>query len=306
MPGGSAEFEAMMDLPFHRRWEKVGLRPDLEELLNPPVLAGHDLPFSRVAASQRLMELDTGPRIEPTVTIEVEATVDPDRVKPKAKPKKKILRKFARGDFVNILMGVEDAPEVNPRGLPYDPVEGVWAGLRDYNGENGPGAELRRRQAARKARLEQERHIPEKAFSLSGAPPLSQSMTSEDRDRLIRQHTSIAGSAKLSQLDDWFSAERLAQREMAKTSRRPIMSPKTQKLLSAKSVPDLRKSLHRMGTTTRWTDKSSRATSATSQTVRQLIYSYDPAPDLASYTCGLTELDVSPSRRMVDHCLRSA
>ncbi|CAE7783533.1 unnamed protein product [Symbiodinium sp. KB8] len=58
-------------------------------------------------------------------------------------------KKYARGDYVNILMGVEDAPEVNPRGLPFDPLAMVATGLKDLHGEMGPDAVLRRRRAER-------------------------------------------------------------------------------------------------------------------------------------------------------------
>ncbi|CAK9104073.1 Putative E3 ubiquitin-protein ligase HERC2, partial [Durusdinium trenchii] len=92
-------------------------------------------------------------------------------------------------------------------------------------------------------------------------------------------HCSIDASAKLSQLNDWFSDERMAQREVLKSARRPITSPKTTMLLSSASVPTLRKDPRRMGTTTRWQVRSQHSLSEIREP-RELIYSYDPAPDL--------------------------
>eukprot|EP00439_Symbiodinium_sp_Y106_P031201 s3534_g3.t1 len=173
----------------------------------------------------------------------------------------------------------------------------------------GPDAVLRRRREER-AKLPRPTVCTEKAFSLSDAPMLQESRTSPARDKLLRQHTSIDTSAKLSQLNDWFSPERVEQRELQKIRRQPIESPKTARLLSAKSVPDLRRSLTRMGMTNRWTAISgakdrSRATAAMAQ-MRELIYSSDPIPDLACYDLGIMEVEVSSSRAKVDHCLRAS
>eukprot|EP00434_Breviolum_minutum_P034953 symbB.v1.2.030936.t1/scaffold3538.1/size88992/2 len=93
------------------------------------------------------------------------------------------------------------------------------------------------------------------------------------------KHSSIDASAKLSQLNDWFSEERSAQRDKQRSLRRPITSPSTMKLLSSASVPALRRDLRRMGTTTRWTVRSLRSLCEGQD--RELIYSYDPAPDLS-------------------------
>eukprot|EP00435_Cladocopium_sp_Y103_P044585 s696_g12.t1 len=114
-------------------------------------------------------------------------------------------------------------------------------------------------------------------------------------------HSSIDASAKLSQLNDWFSEERSAQRERQKSARRPITSPSTVKLLSSASVPTLRRDLRRMGTS-RWTVRSQRSLSESRHhESRELIYSYDPAPDLRS---AMVEV-VGKSVRVVDTGLLS-
>eukprot|EP00913_Durusdinium_trenchii_P017611 g16552.t1 len=48
----------LMEFSFYKRWEQVAVRPELDELLNPPPLKGHEKSFSRIAASQRLYYLD--------------------------------------------------------------------------------------------------------------------------------------------------------------------------------------------------------------------------------------------------------
>eukprot|EP00435_Cladocopium_sp_Y103_P045419 s73_g13.t1 len=44
---------SLMNLTFSTRWEQVGEREDLEELLDPLPLEGHEKNFCRIAASQR-------------------------------------------------------------------------------------------------------------------------------------------------------------------------------------------------------------------------------------------------------------
>lgn len=66
------------------------------------------------------------------------------------------------------------------------------------------------------------------------------------------------------------------------------------KLLSSASVPTLRRDLRRMGTTSRWTVRSQRSPSESRhRESRELIYSYDPAPDLAPVSCGMMDLESS-------------
>eukprot|EP00434_Breviolum_minutum_P033872 symbB.v1.2.029967.t1/scaffold3329.1/size58948/2 len=83
----------LMRLTFSKRWEQVGQRPDLEELLDPEPLEGHEANFCRVAASQRLIYLDHV-KIQPPAAPEEPALDFSMTVKPNAKPKpkKKILR----------------------------------------------------------------------------------------------------------------------------------------------------------------------------------------------------------------------
>ncbi|CAJ1364570.1 unnamed protein product [Effrenium voratum] len=173
----------LMSLSFHRRWEKVGVRADLEDLLHPPPLEGHEQSFSSISASQRLVYLDSVRPVSKEVTIE--ATPLPYETKPKAKPKpnKKILQKMA---LVNVLMGVEDAPEVNPRGLPYDPLETVLAGMQELHDEDGPMAVLQQR---RLAKFRQQRpptavrRCTEKAPAMAPTPLLDASWQPESREK---------------------------------------------------------------------------------------------------------------------------
>jgi len=177
----------LMRLTFSKRWEQVGQREDLEELLDPEPLEGHEANFCRIAASQRLIYLDHV-KIQPPAAPEEPKLDFSMTVKPNAKPKpkKKILRKFARGDFVNILMGVEDAPEVNPRGLPYDPLETVLAGQQELHSKSGPEALLRQKRIAQMKQQpipKVKRHILEKASSLLPTPLLTASSTPEVRQK---------------------------------------------------------------------------------------------------------------------------
>lgn len=209
---------SLMNLTFSKRWEQVGEREDLEELLEPPPLEGHDKNFCRIAASQRLYYLDSVqiPQKRPEERLPTERPSSAPKAKPK--PKKKILRKYARGDFVNILMGVEDAPEVNPRGLPYDPLETVLAGQKELHSKTGPEALLRQKRIAHLKQMPMprvQRHILAKASSLLPTPLLEANSTGRQKRRLNLPQRLLA----LTEFKTWM-AERFPSPEAARSELR--------------------------------------------------------------------------------------
>eukprot|EP00931_Biecheleriopsis_adriatica_P043735 TRINITY_DN24991_c0_g1_i1.p1 TRINITY_DN24991_c0_g1~~TRINITY_DN24991_c0_g1_i1.p1 ORF type:complete len:720 (+),score=164.31 TRINITY_DN24991_c0_g1_i1:35-2161(+) len=177
----------LMDLPFEKRWEQVGRREDLEELLNGPELYEGQPSFVRILKSQRLRRFGTDeqsekmhdPRPSPSqglssrrssqalnarrpsaVNMETNqsgGTSNGSRLAKrweppptaKAKPKKKLLKKYERGELVDILMGVEKPPEVDPRGLAFDPLETVLQDMQVMQGETGPVAQVKQRRVAK-------------------------------------------------------------------------------------------------------------------------------------------------------------
>mmetsp|Transcript_733 Transcript_733/g.1299 ORF Transcript_733/g.1299 Transcript_733/m.1299 type:complete len:661 (+) Transcript_733:61-2043(+) len=139
----------MMEMSFSKRWEAVGVREDLEEITHPKDLKSNAVVFNRIGSSQRLKHLDGPAEGDDSGEQAAQRELNPWEVRHKPKPKKKMLRKYQRGEFVDLLMGTEKAPEVAPRGLPFDPLETVLQGMKDINSDTGPSAVVHRRRVAR-------------------------------------------------------------------------------------------------------------------------------------------------------------
>lgn len=81
--------------------------------------------------------------------------------------------------------------QVNPRGLPYDPLETVLVGQQELHGSTGPMALLNEQRVARFKRLAppcSKRQILEKADALAATPLLDASQSPLERQRSEESH----------------------------------------------------------------------------------------------------------------------